>query len=240
MSKLWSLGVLAAALLGCSGLPTQPTPNAQGADPGWVALKQIPGGTACEVRISQRGRTIAPVVAGSELRYRLASESFTLNVRPRECFPRMASVRHRAQEAKIFQQPLVWGTIGFQMAVDPERDSGRLVFWARENIHSEADLLPSSSSFEGRQFTDLCKRLGYCPSTYPDYSTSGNFSEASDHSAWVAQYTDLTAGRSLTSANGIEVLNVMYTNWQGLPNQYPMADPIIYLRQPHRIRFIFH
>jgi hypothetical protein len=239
MAGKWHWVVLIGALSGCSSSPPSLPDVGQGTDLGWVALNQIDGGTACEIRITQGGRTIAPAVTGSELRYRLASESFSLYVRPINCHPRMASIRHRAQEARIFQRPLVYGTIGFQMAVDPKKDMGRLVFWAREDIYPDADKPPSPDTFEGRQFIEVCKRLGYCPNTYPDFSTSGNFSETFDRGSWVAHYSELTSGKSLTKAKGAEVLNVMYTNWQGLPNQYPMADPIIYLRQPHRIRFIF-
>lgn len=204
----------------------------------WQALSTIAGGRECKIQLLQAGRTLSPVAIPNGWKYTLKAEPFDLTVGPTECRPKMATPTSVAVLRKVFQRPLVYGSIGFSMAQSPQQ-SGDLIFFVQDHFSPELMQPPDSRSFDGRQFPEFCRQLGYCPSTYPDAATGINFDNRPDGFGAVASYRQLTAGQPLSGAKGKTVTNIMYTRWKDLPNQYPMADPINFLLQPHVIAFKF-
>lgn len=246
MKAAWmAMAMAVLLLLGCAGSKPGNTPVAVSQPPStavpevqWQALNPMAGGRECKIQLVQAGRALNPVSIPNGWKYTLKAEPFQLTVAPAECRPKMATPASSAVLRKVFQRPLVYGSIGFVMAQSPQQSSD-LIFLVHDHFPSELMQPPDSQSFDGRQFQEFCRQLGYCPSTYPDAATVVNFEERADGTGVVASYRQLASGLLLSAARGKTVTNIMYTRWKDLPNQYPMADPINFLLQPHVIAFTF-
>lgn len=244
MKAAWMV-ITVLSLLGCAGskpgntpVPVSQAPSTVVPPVQWQPLNPMAGGRECRIQLVQGGRTLSPVAIPNGWNYTLRAEPFQLTVSPAECRPKMATPASAAVLRKVFQRPLVYGSVGFVMAQSPQQ-SGDLIFFVQDHFPPELMQAPDSRSFVGRQFQEFCRQLGYCPSTYPDAATGVNFENRSDGTGAVANYRQLKSGQSLSAARGKTVTNILYTRWKDLPNQYPMADPVNFLLQPHVIAFTF-
>jgi hypothetical protein len=244
MKAAWMV-ITALSLWGCAGskpvntpVPVSQTPPSAAPEVQWQALNPMVGGRECRIQLVQAGRTLSPVAISNGWKYTLKAEPFQLTVSPAECRPKMATPASAAVLRKVFQRPLVYGSIGFVMAQSPQQ-SGDLMFPVQDHFSNELMQPPDSKGFQGRQFQEFCRQLGYCPSTYPDAATGVNFENRPDGTGEVARYRQLKSGQPLSAGRGKTLTNIMYTRWKDLPNQYPMADPVNFLLQPHVIAFTF-